>query len=412
MFWAVQAAMLAASAAMIAFFLRNYRERIAEVRALSGNLARLEAEAGVAETVRRSSYLLDRTGRMARVGGWELDLPSQPLSWTTEVFRIHELPPGPTPRDEEAMALFAPPVRATLEAAARDAIEQGRSYDPELPLVTAGGRDVWVRMLGEPQWVDGKVRRLGGTVQDITEQRRAAQALRSSVENLQRTLESIGEGIFAYDGRDPSGRLLFANDEVFRIWNIPLEEAPQIGRAGIITAARRLFVDPDAEVARIEQILATPTPHEDRVRLNDGRVLLRRTAPILGNGGVSRVWTFRDVTREEQALAALQEREEQLRHAQEIARLGSFDWYPVSGLLRWSDGTVRVIQGLGEVMLDADGRAARLRGRRPGGAGPGGAGRSRGLRHRADPTSRCPEWMATRSCGRCASAHRSCRSSG
>lgn len=366
------------------------------------------------------------------------------------------------------MALFAPPVRATLEAAARDAIEQGRSYDLELPLVTAGGRDVWVRMLGEPQWVDGKVRRLGGTVQDITEQRRAAQALRSSVENLQRTLESIGEGIFAYDGRDPSGRLLFANDEVFRIWNIPLEEAPQTGRAGIITAARRLFVDPDAEVARIEQILATPTPHEDRVRLNDGRVLLRRTAPILGNGGVSRVWTFRDVTREEQALAALQEREEQLRHAQEIARLGSFDWYPVSGLLRWSDehfrlwglapgavtpdyalfragvhsqdveelervleaalaggtryacrhrviwpdGTVRVIQGLGEVMLDADGRAARLRGRRPGGAGPGGAGRSRGLRHRADPTSRCPEWMATRSCGRCASAHRSCRSSG
>ena len=35
-------------------------------------------------------------------------------------------------------------------------------------------------------------------------------------------------------------------------------------------------------------------------------------------------------------------REEQLRHAQEIARLGSFDWYPVSGLLRWSDEHFRL----------------------------------------------------------------------
>ena len=418
MFLAVQVTTFVVSAALIAFFLRTYRHRIAEVRTLSANLAGFEAEAAVAEAVRRSNYLLDRTGRMARVGGWELDLTSGALVWTSEVFRIHDMEPGVAPGLDVAIRYFAPQARTTIETAARDAAELGTSFDLELPLVTARGRDISVRMIGEPQSVDGKVVRVSGTIQDISEQRQAAQALTASVENLQRTLEAIGEGIFAYDGRDPSGRLLFANDEVFRIWQIPLEQAPNTDRAGIIAAARRFFVEPDAEVARFGEILASTTPHEDRVWLNDGRVLLRRSAPILGDDGVSRVWTFRDITREEQALKALREREEQLRHAQEIARLGSFDWNTVSGELRWSDehfrlwgmvpgavtpdyalfrdsihpddvamleevlqaalatgsryacehrvvwpdGTVHSIQGRGEVMLDADGRAVRMLG--------------------------------------------------
>ena len=418
MFWAVQATTFLVSAAFIVFLRRAYHQRIADVHTLSGNLARLEAEAAVAETARRSNYLLDRTGRMARVGGWELDLPSGAMVWTSEVFRIHDMEPGEAPSFTVAIRYFAPEVRGTIEAAARDAVERGTSFDVELPLVTARGRAVWVRMIGEPQRVDGQVVRVRGTIQDISEQRQAAQALTASVENLQRTLEAIGEGIFAYDGRDPSGRLLFANDEVFRIWKIPPEQAPTTDRAGIIAAARRLFVDPDAEVARIGEILASSTPHEDRVWLNDGRVLLRRSAPILGGDGVSRVWTFRDITREEQALTALREREEQLRHAQEIAQLGSFDWNTVTGELRWSDehfrlwglepgsvtpdyalfragvhpqdverleevlqaalaagcryacehrvvwpdGTVRSVQGRGEVMVGADGQAVRMLG--------------------------------------------------
>ncbi|MBN8476088.1 ATP-binding protein [Sulfuritalea sp.] len=342
MYWVVQATVMVISAILIRFFIGSYRQRIEEVRGLSGNLARLEAEAAMAETIRRNSHLLDSTGRMAKVGGWELDLASRKLTWTTEVFRIHEIQPGVAPAVDEATGYYAAEARPMIESALRDATERGIAYDLELPLVTAGGRRIWVRTIGEPQFVDGKVRRLSGTIQDISDQKQAAQALKISVDNLHRTLESIGEGIFAYDGRDPSGHLLFANDEFFRIWKIPLEEAPNTGRAEIISAARKLFIDPDAEVARIGEILASSTPHEDRVPLNDGRMLLRRSAPIMGNGGVSRVWTFRDITNEEQALVALQEREEQLRRAQEIAHLGSFDWDPVSGALRWSEEHFRL----------------------------------------------------------------------
>ena len=134
----------------------------------------------------------------------------------------------------------------------------------------------------------------------------AAETLRNSLNNLQRTLEATDEGIFGYDGTDPEGRLLFANDRLFELWQIPLEDAPHTGRAGIIDAARKLFIDPDAEVRRIEEILAMGVVHEDKVTLNDGRVLFRRSIPLRAGSQVSRVWSFRDITAEERSKAVLQ----------------------------------------------------------------------------------------------------------
>lgn len=58
---------------------------------------------------------------------------------------------------------------------------------------------------------------------ELTKQRaeaEAAQALKDSLNNLQCTLEATDEGIFGYDGHDQSGKLLFANDRFFDIWNI------------------------------------------------------------------------------------------------------------------------------------------------------------------------------------------------
>ena len=36
--------------------------------------------------------LLRSTGRIARIGGWEVDADSLEVSWTEETYRIHEIP--------------------------------------------------------------------------------------------------------------------------------------------------------------------------------------------------------------------------------------------------------------------------------------------------------------------------------
>ena len=142
---------------------------------------------------------------------------------------------------------------------------------------------------------------------DITEQEATRQALANSLENLRRTFNATTDGMFAYDASDPQGRLLFANDRFFEMWEIPVDQAPVTGRAEVIAAARRLFSDPDAEVRRIDAILGLDVAHEDRVVLRDGRVLLRRSVPMQEGLGPTRLWTFRDITREEQALEALRD---------------------------------------------------------------------------------------------------------
>lgn len=151
------------------------------------------------------------------------------------------------------------------------------------------------------------VRGIIAVTRDITEQEATRSALAASLENLRRTFNATTDGMFAYDANDSDGRLLFANDRFFEMWEIPLQQAPTTGRREVIEAARKLFVDPDAEVQRINHILSLQVPHEDRVVLRDGRVLMRRSVPLQDGMGPTRVWSFRDITREEQALQALRE---------------------------------------------------------------------------------------------------------
>ena len=315
MHWVVQVTINVIAAAAIIHLRNSHALQIEEVRTLTAELARQRAEAAAAETLLRNQDLLDRTGRLARVGGWEIEVATGKLSWTAETFRLHDLEPGNMPSIDQAVAFYSPEVRQTVEAAVARVIKEGIPFDLELPLITASGRQIWVRALGEPQFEGDHVLRISGAFQDISEQREAAQALKQSLNNLQRTLEATGDGIFGYDGSDPSGKLLFANERFFKIWNIPPEEAPNTGRAEIIAAARKLFVDPDASAQRISDILAMSVVHEDTVPLNDGRILFRRSIPLLDGSQVSRVWSFRDITAEERSKAELQASRDEAQRA-------------------------------------------------------------------------------------------------
>ncbi len=128
-----------------------------------------EAEA----TLQRMAALLEHTGQLAKVGGWELDLRSLKLSWTRETFRIAEIDSLVEPPLADGINLFAPEVRPTIAAAVQAATDSGTPYDLELPIITAKGRHRWVRTQGYATMENGKAIVLRGTFQDITERKRA-----------------------------------------------------------------------------------------------------------------------------------------------------------------------------------------------------------------------------------------------
>ncbi len=125
---------------------------------------------------------LAAASRMGEIGGWELPRDSMDLVLSDMTYKILELPPGVVPPLEQTSALFPQPGRDQLLASMQAAFEHATPYDLVVPLVTAQGRERIVRVIGEPQLQDGLCARLFGAIQDVTETRRAQEAMRTAKE--------------------------------------------------------------------------------------------------------------------------------------------------------------------------------------------------------------------------------------
>jgi len=131
-----------------------------------------------AETeLRKSEELLEQTGRIAGIGGWELDSVTTPPRWTSNTRRIHEVQDDFVPTLDTALEFFPKETRAVITKAVSDGFAFGIPYDMEVPFITAKGRSLWVRVVGQPLLENGKVVRLVGSFQDITERRLAEREL-------------------------------------------------------------------------------------------------------------------------------------------------------------------------------------------------------------------------------------------
>ncbi|MGA2552571.1 MAG: response regulator [Burkholderiaceae bacterium] len=135
---------------------------------LSGDIAFAMDHFGKEEQLSEQKNLLRIAGRTARFGGWSVSLPSLELRWSDEVFAIHELKPGDPPSVEEALNFYAPEWREIVTEAVNSCINDGTPFDIESEIVTAKGRRIWVRSVGERSTARPQIH---GAFQDITEQR-------------------------------------------------------------------------------------------------------------------------------------------------------------------------------------------------------------------------------------------------
>jgi PAS domain S-box-containing protein len=138
------------------------------------------------QALKKSEALLRETQQIARLGGWELDLGTSRVTWTDEVYRIHEVAPDFQPDLDNALEFYHTDDRPRLEQAIREATERGKPWDLELQFTTATGERLWVRAIGRAEHQDGKVVRLSGTFQDITELKQAEHALEEAAKVAER----------------------------------------------------------------------------------------------------------------------------------------------------------------------------------------------------------------------------------
>ncbi len=151
------------------------------------------------EALQETAALLNETGRIAKVGGWELNLLTHKLTWTKEVFRIHEVDDSFVPTVERGIGFYAPESRPVIRRAVERASEHSEAFDLELELVTARGKRLSVRAIGGKQARHDGTFVVAGTFQDVTERNLAESALRASEVRYRRLFEAAQDGILILD---------------------------------------------------------------------------------------------------------------------------------------------------------------------------------------------------------------------
>ncbi len=178
------------------------RSTVNETNAVTGYVGSVEDvtdRVAQDERLQRSEQLLLRTGALAEVGGWELDLRTGQLQWSALTCQIHGVGPDYTPRLDEAINFYAPEARPLIQAAVERAMAGGEGWDLELPFIQASGTRIWVRAVGCAEHVDGAPRRLVGAFQNVTQAVEQRLALEHTRNRMALATESGGIGVWDYD---------------------------------------------------------------------------------------------------------------------------------------------------------------------------------------------------------------------
>jgi len=247
-----------------------------------------------------STQFLERSGELAKVGGWEVNLSTMKLGWTMQTFRIAEMAPPTEPSLEDAITLYAPEARPTIAAAVRAAIDSGTPYDLELPMITAKGRRLWVRTQGFAETRDGRTLRLFGTFQDITERKLIEADLAEREANFRTFYNSIQEFVFVLDVQ---GSILFSNDYVHARLHYCVEELRGQSVLMVHPAARR----EEAMGIVTEMLAGTATHCPVPLQAKDGQLISVETRVVRGhwNGKPALFGLSRDMTERVAAEEAL-----------------------------------------------------------------------------------------------------------
>ena len=122
--------------------------------------------------IQRLQSLFSTIQQASGIGIWELNLNTSNVYWSDKVYEIHEVPKATEIALDDGIKYYHPDYQPIIKSAVQDAIENGKSWDLELILVTAKKNEVWVRAIGWPIRENEKTIRLGGLFQDISRQKR------------------------------------------------------------------------------------------------------------------------------------------------------------------------------------------------------------------------------------------------
>ncbi len=146
---------------------------------------------------------LKESQRIAHVGSWRLDISTNEVTWSEELYKMYGFDPSlPPPPFNEQQKIYTPQSWNRLTKAVSKTIETGIAYDVELEIVRKDGSNGWMWSHGEVVLDEnGKPVGLRGAAQDINERKQAEERLRESEMRFRSTFDKspLGSVIVGLD---------------------------------------------------------------------------------------------------------------------------------------------------------------------------------------------------------------------
>jgi PAS domain S-box-containing protein len=278
------------------------------------------------EALCRSEAYLAEAQHLTHTGSWADDGTMRPVYWSEEMYQIFGFDPRQgLPTREQPLERIHSEDREKFLQAFKTAIQQRRDAEVEYRIVLPGGTLKYAHGIGHPVFnANGELAEVIGTTVDITERRRAEDALRRSEAYLAEAQRLTHTGSWADDG---TIRPVYWSEELYRIF----EFDPQQGIPTRDQPIERVHPEDREKFLRAFQIVIQQKHDaqvEFRIVMTDGTIkhLHGIGHPVLNAAGdlVEIIGTTVDITERKLAEETLRRSEAYLAEAQKLSHTGSW----------------------------------------------------------------------------------------
>lgn len=256
-------------------------------------------------------FLLNEFSKIAKIGGWKIDLRTNELAWTEETYSIHEVNKDYIPTIENGIAFYDENSIPIITKAVNTAIKDGLAFDHDLVIITAKGNKKIVRAKGEPIYKDGEIIEIRGIFQDISERSNAEQAIKDSEAKFKTLFNSSPEAILL--ANMDTGIIEDANVATEKLFETKLENIiglhfsklhPQDETGEVKKSFKKA---PDSNTFGTRKIFRDIISHRKTkkiVEILDNKIRIKDQDYVLG--------VFRDITEQKNAENKIKENEQKL----------------------------------------------------------------------------------------------------